>query len=142
MLDGMRRDLEHQLVRLLEEAERPMRVEEMLPHLDPVLPTPNDLADVLAGIRVEREGSFYRRSTPVPTAQLFPGAAREEADVVVEILRGLAKTAGEGVTYPSLMRAAQRRGLPRDRVLDIVARLKQAGEAYTLGDDRLRLAKP
>lgn len=142
MSDGMRRAVERQLARLLEEAEKPMRVEEMLPFIDPVMPTLNDLTDVLAGMRVEREGSFYRRSTPVPTAALFAGAARQDADVVVELIRGIDKRTGNGASYPSLVRAAKERGIERDRVLDIVARLKQAGEAYTLPDDRLRLAKP
>lgn len=145
MLDGVREQLERQVARLLEEAERPMRVEEILPHLDPVVPTPNDVADVLLKLTeahaVEREGSFYGRPTPVPVEALFaesPPATKHAADVVVQILR---EGGVEGVPYADVVRSAGRHGLAPDRVLDIVTRLKQTGEAFVVFGDRLRLAK-
>lgn len=145
MLDGIRETLEQQVARLLEEAERPMTVEEILPHLDPVFPTTNDVADVLhklaAEHEVEREGSLFAKATPVPLDVIFPGvpaATRAAAEVIVEILR---KGGAEGVAYPVVVRTARKAGIAPDRVLDIVTRLKKHGEAFTLAGDRLRLAK-
>jgi hypothetical protein len=148
MSDGMRDELERQVERLLEEAERPMRVEEILPHLDPVMPTPNDVAHILETLasekRVDREGSFFGKATPVPVESLFKGEAeREAARAVVEIIRELdAGSEGEGARFPYVMLAAKRRGIPSGRVLDVVTILRNAGEAYSVGGDRLRLAKP
>ncbi|HUR68276.1 MAG TPA: hypothetical protein VM370_03450 [Candidatus Thermoplasmatota archaeon] len=147
MLDHIREDLERQVARLLEEAEKPMRVEEILPHLDAVMPDPNDVADVLQDLTakkaVEREGSFYHRSTPVPIEHLFPLTAhREAAHVIVEIIRDLDARNGDGARFPVVMKIAEKRGIPADRVLDVVAVLRNAGEAYSVGGDRIRLAKP
>lgn len=149
MLDDTRKELEQQLGRLLEEAERPMTVEEMIPHLTPIMPGPNDVADVLEGMRakrrdpVEREGSYYRKPTPVPVPALFAGASaatKDAAELVVDILRDLDKE-GEGAPLKALVRAAGKQGVPQDRTLDIVARLKLAGEVYQAVGDRLHLTK-
>ena len=149
MLDGIREQLEQQVARLLEEAEKPMRAEEILPHLDPLLPTPNDIADVLqklaADKSVKREGSFYAKPAAVPVEHVFQGAppgAIDEARAVVETLRALdEESGGEGASFAAIVRAAGKRGVPRDRVLDIVTRLKQTGEVFSFRKDRLRLAK-
>lgn len=146
MPERMREELERQVARLLEEAERPMRVEEILPHLDPIMPSPNDIADVLHGLaedkRAEREGSFFGRATPVPIDHLFRSKTnRAVAEAVVTIIRQLDEASGEGAAFPRVVRAAEKRGIPRDRVLDVVTVLKNAGEAYSVGGDRLRLAK-
>jgi hypothetical protein len=146
MSERMREELERQVARLLEEAERPMRVEEILPHLDPIMPSPNDIADVLHDLagekRVEREGSFYGKATPVPIDHLFVSKAnRAAAVVVVDVIRELDAASGSGARYPVVVRAAQKRGVPAERVLDVVTVLKNAGEAYSVGGDRLRLAK-
>lgn len=145
MPDEMRRELARQVERLLEEAEKPMTIEEMVPHLDPILPGPNDVADVLEDIRrrrgdLEREGSYWRRPTPVPVASLFPAASRPMAETVVDLLRELDEDE-QGASYARVVAMAQRKGVPPDRVLDVVTRLKHAGEAYSVGGDRLRLSK-
>lgn len=141
----MRKQLEDQVARVLEEAERPMTAEEILPHLDPVSPTPNDVADVLAGLSdrraVERDGSYFRRATPIPLASLFPEPMRDDAAKVIALMRTLDAKTGEGARYAVLVKLAQDRGLSADRVLDIVTRLKHRGEAYSVGGDRLRLSK-
>lgn len=146
--DQMRSELEAQIVRLLEEAERPMRVEEILPHLHPVMPTPNDVADVLGDLmqrgEAERDGSFFSRLTPVPVDHLFGRSApvhRDAAEIVVALIRELDSATGEGAPYPALFQAAARKGVPRERVIDIVTRLKHAGEAFSPRSDALRLAK-
>ena len=146
MLDGVREELERQVARLLEEAERPMRVEEILPHLDPIMPTPNDIADVLAALaseqQVEREGSYFRKPTPVPVERLFlTPIMRDAAMRIVDIIRELDEKSGEGARFPAVVKVAQERGIPPDRTLDVVAILRNAGEAYSVGSDRLRLAK-
>lgn len=143
----MRDDVEEQVRRLLEEAERPMTVEEILPHLSPVMPTPNDVAAVLDDLqragRAEREGSYYAMPTPVPVEALFDTPAlREAARVVVELIRELDARTGEGAPYAALVRAAKARGVPPDRVLDVVTRLKHKGEAYEPKGSALRLSKP
>lgn len=146
MLDDVRRQIERQLDRLLEEAERPMTIEEMIPHLDPVLPGPNDLADVLEAMRqrakdaVEREGSYWRKATPVPLGSIFPAQSTPNAEVVVDLLREL-DAEGDGAPYPTLVARARERGVPPDRVLDVVTRLKHAGEVYEASGRRLRLTK-
>ena len=142
MPDGMREELERQVARLLEEAERPMRVEEILPHLGPVMPTPNDVADVLQELtqkhEVEREGSFFARPTPVPIDHLFRSPPqREVAQALVEILRG----ADEGLTLRALLDAARERGVSKARALDVLAVLRNAGEVYSGGRDTLLLSK-
>lgn len=142
----MREELERQVARLLEEAERPMRVEEILPHLDPIMPSPNDIADVLQGFAAEkkahRDGSFFGKATPVPIDHLFSSRAnRAAAEAIVGIIRELDGAAGDGARFPHVVRVAQTRGIPADRVLDVVTVLKNAGEAYSVGGDRLRLAK-
>lgn len=146
MQDGMKEDLEQQVARLLEEAEKPMRVEEILPHLHAVMPTPNDIADVLQELtkdhRVEREGSYYHKATPVPIDHLFTTPLlREAASVIVEIIRELDERSGEGARFPAVLKNAEKRGVPTDRALDVVAMLRNAGEAYSVGGDRIRLAK-
>lgn len=148
MLDDTRRELGRQLGRLLEEAERPMTIEEMIPHLHPIMPGPNDVADVLEEMRgkdprMEREGSYWRKPTPVPVEGIFPEAGpghREAAEAVVEVLREL-DVEGEGAPLRKVLDAAGSRGVPRDRALDIVARLKLAGEVYQAVGDRLHLTK-
>lgn len=149
MLDDTRKELERQLERLLEEAERPMTVEEMIPHLTPIMPGPNDVADALETMRskahgaVEREGSYYRKPTPVPVPSIFAAtspATRDAAALVVNILRDLDRE-GDGAPLKALMRAADRQGVPPDRTLDILARLKLAGEVYQAVGDRLHLTK-
>lgn len=146
MPDGMREELERQVARLLEEAERPMRVEEILPHLDPVMPTPNDVADVLQELaskeEVEREGSFFAKPTPVPIEHLFRSPTqRKVAESLVEIIRDLDETSGEGASTPALVRLAKKKGLAADAVLDVLTVLRNAGEVYSVGRDRVRLAK-
>ena len=146
MPDGMREELEKQVARLLEEAERPMRVEEILPHLDPVMPTPNDVADVLQDLaskqEVEREGSFFARPTPVPIEHLFQSPAqRKVAESLVEIIRELDSASGEGASTPALVKAATRKGHASEIVLDVLTVLRNAGEVYSVGRDRVRLAK-
>lgn len=148
MLDGIRSELERQLEVLLGEAEKPMTIEEMLPHLDPVMPTPNDLADVLGELArksdVRRDGSYYARPTPVPIDHLFQGASRERRDMartIVELIRALDEETGEGASLKSLLSAAKERGIPRDVVLDIVSRLEINGEAYSPRKDSVRLTK-
>lgn len=146
MPDKMREELERQVARLLEEAERPMRVEEILPHLDPIMPSPNDIAEVLHDLaeekRLDRDGSFFGKATPVPIEQLFSSQAnRQAAGVVVELIREMDARSGEGARFPVLLKSAQKRGIPADRVFDVVTVLKNAGEAYSVGGDRLRLAK-
>lgn len=147
MLDGIKEDLERQVARLLEEAERPMRVEEILPHLDPVMPTPNDVAEVLQELtdekRIEREGSYFHRSTPLPLERLFgTPEQRADAQVLVDVIRELSAREERGAGLRRVLRLAQERGVPRDRALDVLAVLRNAGEAYSAGGDRLRLAKP
>lgn len=146
MSERMREELERQVARLLEEAERPMRVEEILPHLHPIMPSPNDIADVLQGLahekRVEREGSYFARATPVPVDALFVSpASRDAARVILDVIRELDERSGDGARFPVVVKAAQKRGVPPDRTLDIVTVLRNAGEAYSVGGDRLRLAK-
>lgn len=148
MLDDTRRELARQLERLLEEAERPMTIEEMIPHLHPIMPGPNDVADVLGEMRerdarLEREGSYWRKPTPVPVKDIFPEAGpahRDAAEVVVEALREL-DVEGEGAPLRKLLQTAKTRGVPQDRALDIVARLKLAGEVWQAVGDRLHLTK-
>ena len=123
-----------------------MRVEEILPHLDPIMPSPNDIADVLQELsteeKVARDGSYFAKATPVPVDALFQSkTTREAAHVVVEIIRALDERTGDGARFPVVVKAAQKRGVPPDRVLDVVTVLKNAGEAYSVGGDRLRLAK-
>ncbi|HET6405401.1 MAG TPA: hypothetical protein VFH78_12205 [Candidatus Thermoplasmatota archaeon] len=146
MLDAMKEQLERQVARLLEEAERPMRVEEILPHLDPVMPTPNDVADVLQGLaqkqEVDREGSYFGKATPVPIDHLFTSERqRNAAREVVDIIRGIDERSGEGARVPAVVKAALARGLEADRVLDAVTVLRNAGEVYSVGGDRIRVAK-
>lgn len=146
MPERMREELERQVARLLEEAERPMRVEEILPHLDPIMPSPNDIADVLQELanekRVEREGSYFAKQTPVPVDTLFPSrASRDAAHVIIDVIRELDERSGMGARFPVVVKAAQKRGIPPDRTLDVVTILRNAGEAYSVGGDRLRLAK-
>ena len=126
-----------------------MTIEEMIPHLDPIMPGPNDVADVLEGLRarpkggVEREGSYYRKPTPVPVERVFQGASAEHLDavqLVVGLLREM-DNEGEGTPFPRLVQTAKARGVAPDRVIDIVARLKLAGEVYSASGDRLRLTK-
>lgn len=143
----MREELERQVARLLEEAERPMRVEEIVPHLDPVMPSPNDVAEVLQEMashhEVEREGSFFAKSTPVPVDQLFTTAwQREVAERLVGIIRAMDAASGEGASTAAILREAKREGLPPDRVLDVLTVLRTSGEVYSVGGDRMRLAKP
>lgn len=143
MAHRMKDDLEEQVARLLEEAERPMRVEEILPHLGPLMPSPNDVADVLQHLaaekKVEREGSFFHKATPVPLEKLFPGpAARADAAILVAILR----ETSEGLSLVQLLTQAARRGVPRERALDALTVLRTAGEAFSAGGDKLRIAKP
>ena len=149
MLDDTRRELERQLERLLEEAEKPMTVEEMIPHLNPIMPGPNDVADVLEQLRakrrnrVEREGSYYRKPTPVPVPELFAATSeshRDAAELVVELIREMDRE-GDGAPLKRLVRDARQQGVPQDKVLDIVARLKLAGEVYQAVGDRLHLTK-
>ena len=149
VLDDTRRELERQVERLLEEAEKPMTVEEMIPHLNPIMPGPNDVADVLEALRakkrapVEREGSYYRKPTPVPVTELFAATSethRDAAEQVVDIIREMDRE-GDGAPLKRLVRVAGERGVPQDRVLDIVARLKLAGEVYQAVGDRLHLTK-
>lgn len=147
MSEGMSEDLERQLARLLEEAERPMSVEEIFPHVHPVTPSLNDIADSLARLAtegtVEREGSYFFRSTPVPIDKLFATAPqRETARAIVEIIRELDAKTGEGARLPAVLRVAKIKGFDVDRVLDVMAVLRNAGEAYSVGGDRMRLAKP
>lgn len=142
----MREELERQVARLLEEAERPMRVEEILPYLDPIMPSPNDIADVLQELaqekHVEREGSYFAKATPVPVESLFASrTSRNAANVVIEVIRELDERSGNGARFPVVVKAAQKRGVPPDRTLDVVTVLRNAGEAYSVGGDRLRLAK-
>lgn len=149
MLDGIRGELERQVERLLEEAERPMTIEEMLPHLDPVMPTPNDVADVLAGLAersdVRRDGSYYAKPTPVPVDHIFAAAPprhRQKARTVVELIRALdEEDGGEGASLQALLRAAGERGINREEVLDVVSRLRIHGEAYSPRKDSVRLTK-
>ena len=149
MLDDTRQELERQLGRLLEEAEKPMTIEEMIPHLNPIMPGPNDVADVLEAMRadkrsrVEREGSYYRKPTPVPVPALFAQAGPAHVDAaerVVGILREM-DAEGEGVPLRALLRGAHEQGVPQDRALDVLARLKLAGEVYQAVGDRLHLTK-
>lgn len=141
----MQRALEEQIARILEEAEKPMTAEEIVPHLDPILPTPTDVAEALRELSrrlpIERDGSYYRRPAAVPIASLFAEPLREDAQQVVELIRTLDRKSGHGARLPVLVNAAERRGLSRDRVLDIVAKLTIEGEAYSIGGDRLRMAK-
>ena len=143
----MHHELERQITRLLEEAERPMRAEEILPHLDPVMPTVNDVADALNHMaydgHVARDGSFYSKPTPVPVETLFTtDALRDAARTIVEIIRELdADANGEGARLPQVIGAAKEHGIPQPRALDVVAVLRNAGEAYSVGGDRLRLVK-
>lgn len=144
----MRRDLERQLQRLLEEAEKPMTIEEMIPHLDPIMPGPNDVADVLDELRrarggvaaLEREGSYWRRPAAVPVEHLFAQGVRDAAGTVVELLREMDQD-GEGTPYARLVQRAKEKGVPAERVFDIVTRLKHAGEVYEARGSRLRLTK-
>lgn len=147
MLEDARRELERQLERLLEEAEKPMTIEEMIPHLDPIMPGPNDVADVLENLRggpasapVEREGSYWRKPSRVPVDHMFGPAIRDAAGTIVDLLREM-DPEGEGTPYPRLVQEARARGVPPDRVLDIVTRLKHAGEVYEAMGSRLRLTK-
>lgn len=147
MSDRMKEDLERQVARLLEEAERPMRVEEIVPHLDPVMPSPNDVADVLQDLaarhEVEREGSFFAKHTPVPIERLFHTEARRDAGrKIVEIVRELDERSGEGAPTPAVVRLAKERGLDTDAALDALTILRNAGEVFSVGGDRVRLAKP
>lgn len=147
MSEGMHHELERQIERLLEEAEQPMRAEEVLPHLDPVMPSLNDIADALHQLayngRVARDGSFFHKATPVPVDSLFTtDSLRDAARTIVEIIRELDVDAnGEGVTLPQVLGAAKEHGIPQPRALDVVAVLRNAGEAYSVGGDRLRLVK-
>lgn len=147
MSEGMHRELEQQIERLLAEAERAMRAEEILPHLDPVMPNVNDIADALQQLtyhgRVARDGSFFSKPTPVPVDSLFTtDALRNAARTIVEIIRELdADANGEGARLPQVIGAAKEHGIPQPRALDVVAVLRNAGEAYSVGGDRLRLAK-
>jgi hypothetical protein len=146
MPERMREELERQVERLLEEAERPMRVEEILPHLHPIMPSPNDIADVLQqladGKKLEREGSFFGKATPIPVDDLFTSSAsRQAAQAIIQIIRELDEKTGAGARFPVVVKTAQKRGIPPDRTLDVVTILRNAGEAYSVGGDRLRLAK-
>lgn len=147
MTDGMREELERQVARLLKEAEKPMRVEEILPHLDPILPSPNDVAEVLSELAhqpdVTRSGSMFKKRTPVPLDRLFHASAqRRAADVILAIIRELdEKHGGDGARFPEVLQVATHRGIPSDVVLDVVTVLRNAGEAYSVGGDRIRLAK-
>lgn len=147
MLDDTRKELGRQLERLLEEAEKPMTIEEMIPHLDPIMPGPNDVADILeelrgrrAGAALEREGSYWRKAAPVPVEHLFAKGIRDEADTVVGLLREMDHD-GEGTPYARLVQLAKEKGVPPERVFDIVTRLKHAGEVYEAHGSRLRLTK-
>lgn len=147
MLDGMERDLEEQIARLFDEAEKPMRAEEILPHLHPVMPSANDIADVLGRLadkgRLRRDGSYFARERPPPLEMLFSNvspAQREAAETIVDIIRTLDERSGEGASLRAVVSAAQKRGIPRDRVLDVLTMLRESGEAYSVGGDRLRLA--
>lgn len=147
MLDGIREQLERQVARLLEEAERPMRVEEILPHLDPVMPTPNDVAAVLHDLaskrEVERDGSFFTKPTPIPLGRLFGSdAQREVAARLIGIIREMDAAGGEGAGTAAILRKAKREGIPADRALDVLTILRNSGEVYSVGGDRMRLAKP
>lgn len=147
MGDEMRDELERQVARLLKEVERPMSVEEIVPHLSPVMPTPNDVADVLEEFRrrgeIRREGSYYRRPANVPVEHVFARASpehREMARTVVALLRDL-DSEGEGTPLPALVQAAAKRGVPQEKVVDILTRLKQSGEVYSPKANRYRLLK-
>lgn len=145
MLDHVRKELERQLERLLEEAERPMTVEEIVPHLDPIQPDPNDVADVLEEMRrtreasLEREGSYWRLPTPVPVESIFPATVHDAARTVVELLREL--QGEEGASIAAIVRKAGEKGIPRDTAIDVLTRLKMAGEAVEVARGRLSLAK-
>lgn len=123
-----------------------MRVEEILPHLGPVMPTPNDIAEVLERLAqrhaVERDGSYFARVTPVPIDTLFASEPqREAARAIVEIVREIDEKTGEGARMPLIVRAAKERGFDNERVLDVMAILRNAGEVYSVGSDRVRIAK-
>lgn len=60
--------------------------------------------------------------------------------LVVGLLREMDRE-GEGTPFPRLVQKAKARGVEPDRVIDIVARLKLAGEVYSAPGDRLRLTK-
>lgn len=147
MTERMRDELERQVARLLEEAERPMRVEEILPHLDPVMPSPNDVAEVLHDLAekedVQREGSFFHKQTPIPLDSLFHVAAQKKAaEVVIAIIRELDTANDEdGASFPEVVKVATERGISAGLVLDVVAVLRNAGEVYSVGGDRVRVAK-
>lgn len=148
MTETMEEELARQVARLLEEAERPMRVEEILPHLDPIVPSPNDVADTLSRLaskkEVSREGSFFSKPTPVPIDTLFRTTAqRDAARVVVDLVRALdADSAGDGAQERAVLKAAGARGISVSRAIDAMAVLRNAGEVYSVGSDRVRLAKP
>ena len=124
-----------------------MRAEEILPHLDPVSPTLNDIADALNhmayGGQLARDGSYFSKPTPVPVDTLFTtDSLRTAARTIVEIIRELdADANGEGARLPQVIGAAREHGIPQPRALDVVAVLRNAGEAYSVGGDRLRLVK-
>lgn len=147
MSDGMKDELERQVARLLEEAEKPMRVEEIIPHLDPIRPSPNDVAEVLTDLAqkrdVTRDGSFFRKPTPVPVDALFHVPAHKKAaDVVLAIIRELDEANDEdGARFPEVLKVATDRGVPSDLVLDVVTVLRNAGEIYSVSGDKIRLAK-
>lgn len=143
----MREELERQVARLLEEAERPMRVEEIVPHLDPVMPSPNDVAEVLQEMathhEVEREGSFFAKPTPVPIDHLFRlPEQRANAHAIVELIRDLDGASGEGARTPAVVKAAAGKGVSAEAALHALTILRNAGEVYSVGGDRVRLAKP
>lgn len=141
----IRKAIEDDVTHVLEEAERPMSAEEILPHLHPIMPSANDIADALASLSargdVEREGSYYRRHAVVPIDTLFAPPLREQATQIVELIRALDRKSGHGARLGVVLKAAEGRGVPSDRTLDIIARLRIEGEAYSVGGDRLRLAK-
>lgn len=144
----MRDELEEQVSRLMEEAERPMRVEEIIPHLSPVMPSANDVAEILAAMlrkdEVERDGSFYARSKESRVDEVFQGTSpthREAARIVVDLIRQMDERTGRGAPYSALLKAAAKRGVDQERVFDIVTRLKHKGEAYMPEGNTLRMAK-
>lgn len=148
MLDGIRAELERQLETLLGEAEKPMTIEEIVPHLHPVMPTANDIADILADLvgksDVRRDGSYYARPTPVPIDQLFRDAGarrRNAARTIVELIRALDDESGEGASLSALLQATSQRGISREDVLDVLSTLRVGGEAYSPRKDSVRLTK-
>lgn len=122
-----------------------MTVEEIVPHLDPILPDPNDVADVLEEMRrareaaLEREGSYWRLPTPVPVESMFPPPVHDDARLVVDLLRELDGDEGAGIA--DVVRKAGERGVARDTAIDVLTRLKMAGEAVEVARGRLSLAK-